>query len=68
MKVVGGLLFRRVGSCDRVEESAVAPPVDPFQGCVSDLVESWPWSPATDQLGLVEADHGFGEGVVIRIS
>jgi hypothetical protein len=49
-----------------LERPAVVEPVDPFGGGDLELVEALPWLAGLDQLGLVEADHGLGEGVVPR--
>ncbi|MGQ0848603.1 MAG: hypothetical protein ACT4OP_05710 [Actinomycetota bacterium] len=40
--VVGGLLLGGWDHSDRLQESAMAPPIEPFQGGVFDLVESPP--------------------------
>ena len=37
-------------------------PVDVLEGGVLDLVPVLPWSPLSDEFGLVEADDGLGEG------
>ena len=58
-----------LGGCEVVavlERPMVVEPVDPFGGGDLQIVEALPRSPRFDQLGLVEADHGFGEGVVPR--
>ena len=43
-------------------------PVDVLEGGVLDLVPVPPWSPLSDEFCLVEADDGFGEGVVVGVS
>ena len=43
-------------------------PVDVFEGCVLEMVEVPPWSVFVDEFCLVEADDGFGEGVVVGVA
>src|SRR5680860_1017935 len=40
----------------------------PFKRGKLHVLEGLPGSLLSDELGLVEADHGLGEGIVIRIS
>ena len=47
------------------EESAVVEPVHVLEGGVLDLVEVLPRSAFVDEFCLVQADDGFGEGVVV---
>jgi hypothetical protein len=48
-----------------LEEAAVVVPGDPFGGFDLDVVEAMPGTPGLDQLGLVQPDHGLGQGVVV---
>ena len=48
------------------EESAVVEPVDPFECCEFELIESAPRSLVADAFGLVEPVDRFRERVVIR--
>ena len=48
--------------------SLVVEPVDPAEGLDLDVVDVAPWSAPVDQLGLVGADRGLGQGVVIRVA
>ena len=43
-------------------------PVDPLEGGELDGPEAAPRTEATDDLGLEEADHGLGEGIVVRVA
>ena len=42
-------------------------PVHPFEGGELDGLEAAPWTGTTDDLGLEQADHRLGEGVVIGV-
>ena len=53
---------------DRGQQSSVVEPVDPVERCELDGFECAPRSSPVDDLGLVEADHGLGEGVVIAVA
>jgi hypothetical protein len=53
---------------DRLEEASVVEPVDPFEGGVFDGLEAAPRPAPMDDLGLVEAVDGLGEGVVVRVA
>jgi len=50
---------------DGLEQAAVVEPVDPFEGCVFHGFKRFPWPPPVDDLRLVEAVDGFGQGVVV---
>ena len=41
-------------------------PVDPFHGCVFDVVDRAPGPALADQLGLVQADDRLRQRVVVR--
>lgn len=49
-------------------QPAVVVPVDPFEGGDLDLVGRLPGSAGFDQFGLVEADGGLGQGVVVGVA
>jgi len=53
---------------DRLEEAAVVEPVDPFEGGGLDRLEAARRSSAADHLGLEEADHTFGKGIVVGVA
>jgi len=55
--------LRRWHVAERLEESRVVEPVDPFEGRELDLLEALPGPLVSDDLGLVEADDALGEGV-----
>jgi len=46
----------------------VVEPVDPLKGRVFNVVDAFPRSLPTDQLGLVESDDRLGQSVVERVS
>ena len=52
----------------RFEDASVVEPVDPFQGCVLDVVESFPGSSSSDDFGPVEAVDRFSHRVIERIA
>jgi hypothetical protein len=58
--VVGLLCFDWCEVVAVLEGGPVVEPVDPFGGGDLEVVETFPWSPRFDQLGLVETDHGLG--------
>ena len=45
----------------------VVEPIDVVQGGVLDIIQSAPGALVTDQLRLVQAVEGFGQGIVLRI-
>jgi hypothetical protein len=47
---------------------AVVVPVDPLGGGDLEVVEALPRPLFLDQFGLVEADEGLGQGVVVGLS
>jgi hypothetical protein len=53
---------------DRLEQSPVVEPVDPFQRGVFDGFEGSPGASSVDDLGLVKAVDRFGQGVVIAVT
>jgi hypothetical protein len=65
--MMGGLELDRWDVPDGFQEPAVVEPVDPFQGGVLDLVQALPGAAPADQLGLVQADDGLGQRVVVGV-
>ena len=63
-RVVVGFGFGRRDVPDRLEQSAVVEPVDPFQRGALDGLEAAPRAAAMDDLGLEEPNDRLGEGVV----
>ena len=51
-----------------VEDALVVEPVDPFEGGEFEIVEAAPRASVAYEFGLVEPDHGFGEGVVVAVA
>jgi len=49
---------------DGLEEAAVVEPVDPLEHGELDVVDRSPGAASADDLGLEQADHGFGQRVV----
>ena len=52
---------------DRLEEAAIVEPVHPFEGGELDGLDAAPRASTADDLGLEQADHSFGERVVVGI-
>jgi hypothetical protein len=52
---------------DGLEQAAMVEPVDPFERRELDVVEVLPGPLLTGQLGLEEADHRLGEGVITSL-
>ena len=63
--VVDLLPFGRRDVADTLKEPPVVEPVHPFKRGKLHVLEGLPGSLPSDELGLVEADHGLGEGIVI---
>ncbi len=59
-----GLCFGRRDVPDRLEQTAVVEPVDPFEGGIFDGFEVAPRSATVDDLGLEEAADRLGQGVL----
>jgi len=53
---------------DGFEKSTMIGPVNPFQRGELDRFETSPWSAATNHFSLVQADDGFGKGVVVGVA
>jgi hypothetical protein len=53
---------------DRAEQASVVVPVDPVHRGDLDRRETAPGSLAMDHLGLEQADHGFGERIVVAVA
>lgn len=66
--MVARLELRRRHVPDRFEQSAMIEPIDPFERCVFDRVDVPPGAALVDHFGLVEADDGFGQRVVVGIT
>src|SRR6185437_8620213 len=43
-------------------------PADPLEGGELDVLDAPPGAAVVNDFGLEEADHGFGQGVVVRVS
>ena len=68
LSIVGGFVFGGwTVVAGRVKPTMVIP-VDVLKGGQFEIVDAAPWPVPVDQLGLVQADHGFGEGVIVGIS
>lgn len=63
VSIVRLLKLRRWDVADRLEQTTVVEPVDPFQRGELDLLGALPGPFVADDLGLVEADDALGEGV-----
>ena len=53
---------------DGLEKAPVIEPVDPFERGEFDRLDMPPGTAAPDDLGPEQADHRFGQGVVIRVA
>src|SRR5450756_330740 len=51
-----------------LEQPAMVEPVEPLQRGVLDVVDALPGAAPTNQLRLVEADDGLGEGVIVAVA
>ena len=68
LTVVGGLEFGWGDVAASFVESAVVEPVDVLEGGDLDLPGVPPGSAGLDQLGFEQADHRFGQCVIVRIA
>src|ERR1017187_2135166 len=64
--VVGGLELCRWDPADLSVQTSVVEPIDIREGLVLDIVEPGPRA-TVDELRLVQAVEGLGEGVVVRV-
>lgn len=53
---------------DRLQQSTVIEPIDPFQRCVLHRLQRAPGAASVDHFGLEQADHCLGEGIVVGVS
>jgi hypothetical protein len=60
-----GLELGRREVANGLQEPPVVEPVDPFQGGVLEVVDALPGAVPADQLGLVQPDDRFSQGIVI---
>ena len=61
-----GFCWRDVA--DRLQQSSVVEPVDPFQRGELDGLERSPWSPPGDHFGFVKAVDRLGQSVVVTVA
>ena len=66
--MVACLGLRRRDIAKRLQEPSVAEPADPFEGRQFDGLEAASRPAPVDDLGLVEAVDGLGEGIVVAVS
>jgi len=60
--------FNRWQVAEGFEKAPVVEPIYPFEGCKFDLLQVTPGTVMVDQFGLIQADEGLGQGVVIEIA
>ena len=63
-----GLNFGRCAVAQRGMDPYVIEPIDPTQGGQFKIISAFPGSFPVDELGLVQAVHGLGESVVVRLT
>ena len=66
--VIGLFEFDRRTVAEGLKETSGVEPVDPFKRRELHLLVGLPGTAAFDQLALVEADDGLGEGVVVAVA
>jgi hypothetical protein len=66
--IVRRLKLRRWDVSDRLEQSTMIKPVDPFQCGVFDCIDVAPGAAVVDHFGLVESDDRLREGIVVGIA
>src|SRR5690606_1559643 len=62
------LVLSRWNITDRLKKALVIEPPDPFERGELDVFESSPRPPLADHFRFVEANHRFGEGIVVRVA
>ena len=62
------LQFRRRDVANRLQQPAMIEPVDPLQSRILDRIEVPPRTATVNDFGLVEADDGLGQRVVVRVA
>ena len=65
LAIIRRFKFCRWHIADRLEQSPIVEPVDPFQRRVFDVVDIAPGSPLANELSFVKADDRFRQGVVV---
>ena len=62
------ILTSRGDISDRLQESLRVVPMHPLEGGELDILETTPGPASTDHLGLVEADDGFSQSVIVGVA
>ena len=68
LDVVGGLELRGRNIAERLEETAIVEPIDPFENGELDGFATPPRAATVDDLGLEQRVDGFGKRVVVRVA
>ena len=68
LRIIARFGFCRGNAPDRLRQSLVVEPVDPFERSELDRLEIAPWSTPPDDLGLVKPINRLGERVVIPVA
>ena len=68
LTVVERFRFSRRDHPDRLQQTPVVPPVDPFEASELDVVDPAPWTLTVDQLGLKQPDYRLRECIVERVA
>ena len=65
---VAWVLFDGGDISDRLQESLRVVPMHPLEGGELDVLKTTPGPASTGHLGLVEADDGFSQSVIVRVA
>lgn len=68
LTIVDVLVLSRRQVAGSAVKAPVIPPFGPLGGRQLELLEGPPGASAADELGLLEADHSLGEGVVVGVA
>ena len=68
MIIIRLLELRRRDIADRLQQTPVVEPIDPFERRELNVLDMPPRSAAAYELGLVQADNRFGQCVVVAVA
>jgi hypothetical protein len=66
--VIGCFILGGWNVAEGTEQAVVVEPPDPLEGGELDILDPGPGAARIDELGLVEADDGLGQGVVVAVT
>ncbi len=67
LRIVGSLRLGWRDVADRLEQTPMVEPIDPFECGELNRLERAPRTPPMDHLGLEQPDDGFRQSIVVRV-